>query len=47
MSADIASKEYYRWWFVNTLLNHTLKMAMPLIADTSIANSVLRALGAQ
>lgn len=44
---NLWSAEYYRWWFVNTLLSHTLKLAMPLVADTSIASSVLRALGAK
>ena len=40
------SEEYYRWWFVNTLLRHSMAQAMPLIADTSVANFLLRALGA-
>lgn len=40
-----AFKEYYRWWFVNTLLRHSMAQAMPLIADTSMANLLLRALG--
>lgn len=38
-------EEYYRWWFVNTLLKHSLDQALPLIADTSVANCLLRALG--
>lgn len=40
-------KEYYRWWFVNTLLSHSLNQALPLIADTSVANVLLRCLGAK
>lgn len=44
---DLWSFEYYRWWFMNTLLSHALEMTMPLIADTSAANLVLRCLGAK
>lgn len=44
---ELWSAEYYRWWFVNTLLRHSMAQAMPLIADTSVANFLLRALGAK
>jgi len=44
---ELWSAEYYRWWFVNTLLRHSMAQAMPLIADTSMANLLLRALGAK
>lgn len=44
---ELWSGEYYRWWFVNTLLKHSLDQALPLIADTSVANCLLRALGAK
>ncbi|CAE8673873.1 unnamed protein product [Polarella glacialis] len=44
---DLWSAAYYRWWFVNTLVSHSLKMAMPLIADTPACNILLRCLGAK
>ena len=49
VSAQIfcAIKAYYRWWFVNTLLKHSLDQALPLIAETPAANLLLRALGAE
>lgn len=44
---DLWSFDYYRWWFVNTLISHNLKVAMPLIADTPAAGILLRCLGAE
>lgn len=44
---DLWSFDYYRWWFVNTMLSHNLKIAMPLIAETPVACTLLRCLGAE
>ncbi|CAJ1363949.1 unnamed protein product, partial [Effrenium voratum] len=46
-TAELWSGAYYRWWFVNTLLKHSLDQALPLIAETPAANLLLRALGAE
>ncbi|CAJ1451567.1 unnamed protein product [Effrenium voratum] len=46
-TAELWSGAYYRWWFVNTLLKHSLDQALPMIAETPAANLLLRALGAE